>query len=47
MMNDWWFGCKGLTGKWKKYLKGLIEEMKDEVLANAGVDVFEVKFIFT
>lgn len=33
----------------KKSLKGLIEEMEDEVLANAGVDVFEevFKLIFT
>ena len=33
----------------RKSLKGLIEEMEDEVLANAGVDVFEevFKLIFT
>ena len=33
----------------KKSLKGLIEEMEDEVLANAGVDVFEevFKLIYT
>ena len=33
----------------KKSLKGLIEEMEDEVLANAGVDVFEevFKLVFT
>jgi type I restriction enzyme M protein len=33
----------------KKSLRGLIEEMEDEVLANAGVDVFEelFKLIFT
>ncbi|MEQ8245513.1 N-6 DNA methylase, partial [Fulvivirga sp.] len=35
--------------KEKKSLKGIIEEMEDEVLANAGVDVFEevFKLIFT
>lgn len=35
--------------KEKKSLKGLIEEMEDEVLANAGVDVFEevFKLIYT
>jgi len=33
----------------RKSLKSLIEEMEDEVLANAGVDVFEevFKLIFT
>lgn len=33
----------------RKSLKGLVEEMEDEVLANAGVDVFEevFKLIFT
>lgn len=33
----------------RKSLKGLIEEMEDEVLANAGVDVFEevFKLVFT
>jgi type I restriction enzyme M protein len=33
----------------KKSLRGLIEEMEDEVLANAGVDVFEevFKLVFT
>ncbi|AWV96718.1 type I restriction enzyme HsdR N-terminal domain-containing protein [Arcticibacterium luteifluviistationis] len=35
--------------KERKSLKGIIEEMEDEVLANAGVDVFEevFKLIFT
>ena len=35
--------------KQNKSLKALIEEMEDEVLANAGVDVFEelFKLIFT
>ena len=40
---------KDRLAKEKKSLKSLIEEMEDEVLANAGVDVFEevFKLIFT
>ena len=47
LMNDLVVKDKLLTEK--KSLKGLIEEMEDEVLANAGVDVFEevFKLIFT
>lgn len=41
--------CKNKLVSEKKSLKGLIEEMEDEVLANAGVDVFEevFKLIYT
>lgn len=41
--------ARAREGKYARSLRGLIQEMEDEVLANAGVDVFEevFKLIFT